>query len=297
MTAQERSLTVAPNPAYAGTAIADEVLAPTTKTAKPPRSRWVFVWWIVFILGVLYFILPLIGTVLFSLRDRPFLNAYTSILGDPQFFASLGYSFIVGIITIILSIALMVPTAYWVRLRMPRARPIVEFVTLLPFVIPPIVLVFGLISTYSHPPLPFTYSDIGSTALLVFAYVVLSFPYMYRAVDTGLRTMDIRSLTEASQSLGAGWFRLIVDVILPNLRVALLAGAFLTLAIVIGEFTIANFLARPAFAPYLSLLGSNYPYQQAAVAVVSFALTWIAMALIAVVGRGSRNRITVTGTR
>ena len=43
---------------------------------------------------------------------------------------------------------------------------------------------------------------------------------------------------------------------------ALLSGAFLTLAIVIGEFTIANFLARPAFAPYLSLLGSNEPYQQ-----------------------------------
>ena len=64
---------------------------------------------------------------------------------------------------------------------MPRARPFVEFITLLPFVIPPIVLVFGLISTYSHPPLPFTYTDIGSSALLTFAYVVLSFPYMYRA--------------------------------------------------------------------------------------------------------------------
>jgi putative spermidine/putrescine transport system permease protein len=180
---------------------------------------------------------------------------------------------------------------------MPRARPFVEFVTLMPFVIPPIVLVFGLISTYSHPPLPFTYTDIGSTALLVFAYVILSMPYMYRAVDVGLRTMDIRALTEASQSLGAGWFRIIFDVILPNLRVALLSGAFLTLAIVIGEFTMANFLARPAFAPYLSLLGSNFPYQQSAVALVSFGLTWIAMGLIAIVGRGSRTRVTVTGTR
>ena len=78
---------------------------------------------------------------------------------------------------------------------------------------------------------------------------------MYRAVDTGLRAIDIRSLTEAAQSLGAGWFTIIVRVILPNLRVALLSGAFLTLAIVIGEFTIASFLARPAFGPYLILLG------------------------------------------
>jgi putative spermidine/putrescine transport system permease protein len=267
------------------------------RPARERRSPVRFVWWFIFLAGAAYFILPLIATLAFSLREEPFGAAYTAILGDSKFFSSLAYSFTVGIITIILSIALMVPTAFWVRLKMPRARPIVEFITLLPFVVPPIVLVFGLISTYSHPPLPLTYTDLGSTFLLVAGYVVLSFPYMYRAVDTGLRTMDIQALTEASQSLGAGWLRIMVAVILPNLRVALLSGAFLTLAIVIGEFTMANFLARPAFAPYLSGLGSNAPYQQAAVALVSFVLTWIAMGFIAVLGRGSRTRVTVTGAR
>jgi len=265
--------------------------------AKERKSPWRFLWWLIFLGGIVYFVLPLLGTLNFSLKSQPPLSAYTGFLQDPTFYSRLGYSFIVGIITIILSIGLMVPTAFWVRLRMPRARPFVEFITLLPFVIPPIVLVFGLISTYSHPPLPFTHSDLGSTALLVCGYVILSFPYMYRAVDTGLRSMDIRSLTEAAQSLGAGWGRILITIILPNLRVALLSGAFLTLAIVIGEFTMANFLARPAFAPYLSLLGTNAPYQQAAVALVSFGLTWVAMGLIAVIGRGSRSRVTVTGAR
>ena len=267
---------------------------------RPPRERRSLariVWWLIFLAGVGYFIVPLIATLAFSLREEPFGAAFTAILSDGQFFGSLGYSFVIGILTIIFSVTLMVPTAFWVRLRLPRARPFVEFVTLLPFVVPPIVLVFGLISTYSHPPLPFTYTDIGSTALLVAGYVVLSFPYMYRAVDTGLRTMDIRSLTEASQSLGAGWGRILLQVILPNLRVALLSGAFLTLAIVIGEFTMALFLARPAFGPYLAGLGSNHPYQQAAVALVSFVLTWIAMGFIAILGRGSRSRVTVTGAR
>jgi len=184
-----------------------------------------------------------------------------------------------------------------VRLRVPRARPFIEFITLLPFVIPPIILVFGLLSTYSHPPFPFTYTDIGSTALLVAAYVVLSFPYMYRAVDTGLQSIDIRTLTEAAQSMGAGWARIILQVILPNLRVALLSGAFLTLAIVIGEYTIATFLARPAFGPYLSLLGTNKAYEPAAVSIISFGLTWLAMIVIAFIGRDSRTRITVAGAR
>jgi len=259
------------------------------------RAR--IVWALVFTAGVVYFFLPLFGTLAFSMKALPTLSAYTAILNDSQFVSSLAYSFVIGIITIIVSIAIMVPTAFWVRLRLPRARPYVEFITLLPFVIPPIVLVFGLISTYSHPPLPLTHTDIGSSGLLVAGYVVLSFPYMYRAVDTGLRAMDIRSLTEASQSLGAGWLRILLQVILPNLRVALLSGAFLTLAIVVGEFTMATFLARPAFAPYLSLLGDDNPYQQAAVALISFGLTWIAMGFIGLLGRGSRSGITLTGAR
>ena len=125
--------------------------------------------------------------------------------------------------------------------------------------------------------------------------MVLSFPYMYRAVDIGLRSIDVRSLTEAAQSLGAGWPTMLVQVILPNLRVALLSGAFLTMAIVIGEYTIANFLFRPAFGPYLSLLGQNRTYEPAAVSVISFALTWLAMGVIGFIGRGSRTRVQIAG--
>jgi len=83
-------------------------------------------------------------------------------------------------------------------------------------------------------------------------------------------------------------------VILPNLRASLLSGAFLTLAIVVGEFTIATFLSRPAFAPFLGLVGDEKPYEQAALALVSFGITWIAMILIAVLGRNSRSRVRVT---
>lgn len=261
-------------------------------------------WSLVFLAGALYFVLPLIGTFEFSLGHPtgaaavpPSLRYYDNVLNSPLFWGSLGYSFVLGIITIIVSISLIVPTAFWVRLRVPRARPFIEFITLLPFVIPPIVLVFGLLNTYSKPPLPLTHTNTGSDALLVAAYVILSFPYMYRAVDTGLRSIDVQSLTEASQSLGAGWFRIFWQVILPNLRVALLSGAFLTLAIVVGEYTIASFLARPAFGPYLNLLGGNRAYEPAAVSLISFGLTWIAMMLIAMIGRGSRTRVALTGAR
>jgi len=267
-----------------------------TSAQERPRRRLGAPWaWIVFIIGILYFVVPLIVTFEVSLRAKPFLAAYTNSLKDAHFVSSLAYSFIVGVITVILSIALIVPTAYWVRLRAPRLRPIVEFVTLLPFVIPPVVLVFGLIRAYKGPPLPLTRTDLGSTALLVFAYIILSLPYMYRSVDAGLRAIDIRTLTEAAQSLGAGWVLIITRIILPNLRVALLSGAFLSLAIVIGEYTMASYLARPAFGPYLQNLGANRTYEPAAVTLISFGLTWLAMIAISLFGRGSRTRIQVGG--
>jgi putative spermidine/putrescine transport system permease protein len=277
---------------------ATKTLEALTAPRRPSRRRrGSLVWWLVFLLGVLYFFVPLYATLLFSLRAEPTFAAYQNVLNDPQFAGSLLYSAIIGIVTIVVSIAIIVPTAYWVRLRLPRLRPIVEFVTLLPFVIPPVILVFGLIRTYSGDPFQLTYSDLGSDLLLVSAYVVLSFPYMYRAVDSGLRAIDVRTLTEAAQSMGAGWFTILWRVIFPNLRVSLLSGAFLTLAIVIGEFTIATFLARPAFGPYLSLLGQNKAYEPAAVTLISFALTWIAMGMIQIIGRAAPGRVQVGGAR
>jgi putative spermidine/putrescine transport system permease protein len=125
--------------------------------------------------------------------------------------------------------------------------------------------------------------------LLLFGYATLALPYMYRAVDTGLRTLDIATLTEAAQSLGAGWFTVIAKVILPNVLVAVLSGAFLTFAIVMGEFVMAALLNRPAFGPYLQVLGANRAYEPAALSVIAFAITWACMGLIQLVTRLSKH--------
>ena len=182
---------------------------------------------------------------------------------------------------------IFVPTAYWVRLRLPQVRTAVEFITLLPFVVPAIVFVFGLVRTFSHPP----FLIVDSPALLVAGYTVLSMPYMYRSIDTGLRSIDVRTLTEAAQSLGAGWGTILFRVILPNIRVAILSGAFLSFAIVMGEYILAQYLAKPAFAPFLAFLIQQKAYEPAAATVVSFALTWACMGIINLFGRGQQTQI------
>ena len=273
------------------------VVANAGRPARTRRRRASPIWWLVLLGGVIYFALPLIATFQVSLGMTVPFKAYTNTFNDPAFWSSLVYSAFCAVCTILLAVLLIVPTAYWVRLKVPRMRPVIEFITLLPFVVPPVVLVFGLVSFYSRKPVALTSTDAGSTFLLVAAYVVLSLPYMYRSVDTGLRAIDIQSLTEAAQSLGAGWPTIILRVILPNVRLAVLGGAFLTFAIVMGEYTIANFLFRPAFGPYLSLLGRNKLFEPAAVTLISFALTWLAMGMIALIGRKSRGRVAVVAVK
>jgi putative spermidine/putrescine transport system permease protein len=264
-------------------------------------KRGTFWAWFWIGLGILYFFLPLYATLLFSLSAKRHvlsLLAYQNVIKEPLFAKTFLLSIEMAVLTIITSILIIVPTAYWVQLRLPRLRPVVEFVTLLPFVVPAIVLVFGLIRTYSRPLIPGTqFTLVSSPALLVAGYVVLSFPYMYRAVDTGLRAIDVRTLTEAAQSLGAGWLTIFFRVLIPNLSVALLSGAFLTFAIVIGEYTLAQYLGWNTFGPYLQNLVANRAYEPAAASIISFALTWGSLGVIQLLGRRAPGQGQIAGAR
>lgn len=245
--------------------------------------------WVALIIGSLYFLVPLLATFEFSLkmkREGYSFEAYKVVLHDPAFQSSFLYSCSMALLTILLGIALVFPTAYWVQLKLPRLRAIVEFITLLPLVIPAIVIVFGYLRLYnSSSILPLTSHSQTTNLLLVCSYVILALPYLYRSIDTGLRTIDIKSLTEAAESLGANKWVILLQVILPNIKSALLSGAFLTFAVVIGEFTMASLLNRPAFGPYLQLIGANRAYEPSALAIIAFMITWASMGLIQLVSR------------
>ncbi len=68
----------------------------------------------------------------------------TDAFHDDNFAPTLWLSIKLAIGTVIVTLALLLPTALYVHLRLPRARPLVEFLTVLPYVVPPIVLVAGV---------------------------------------------------------------------------------------------------------------------------------------------------------
>ena len=252
------------------------------------------------LVGAVYFLLPLLATFLFSIKDQNTgkccsLASYGFIFHDPQFWTTLKLSFRLALETIVIGLLLFVPTLYWVHLRLPRLRPVIGFIALVPFVVPPIILVVGLLEFFKddvHAPFWF----LGKPDLfLVGAYVILAFPYIYFSLDAGFRSFDVHTLTEASQSLGAGWRTTLGRVIIPNIRVAALAGAFLTLAIVMGEFTITSLSAFHTFPTYLQQINQAKAYPAAAATLISFGITWAAMLSILLIGRRGGQRTVRVG--
>ncbi len=252
-----------------------------------PRRRMApsaFLW---LLLGALYFFIPLIATTLFSLKSNQTGHCctaanYSWVIHSAAFWHSLKISALLALETIVISLLLFVPTIYWVHLKLPKLRPVIAFLALIPFVVPPIVMVVGLLRFFKGTPSWFYAQPWG---FLAGAYVILAFPYMFFSLDAGFRAIDVHTLTEASQSLGARWTTTLVKVILPNIRAAALAGSFLTLAIVMGEFTIANLSAFHTFPIFIQYVNESQGFPAASLTLLSFGITWAAMGSLLLVGR------------
>jgi putative spermidine/putrescine transport system permease protein len=252
------------------------------------------------LLASAYFFIPLLATFLFSLKKNSTgkcctAASYSWVIHNGDFWHTLKISLLLALETVVISLIIFVPTIYWVHLKVPRLRPVIAFLALIPFVVPPIVMVVGLLNFYKGSPSWFYAQPWG---FLATAYVILAFPYMFFSLDAGFRSIDIHTLTEASQSLGANWVTTLFKVILPNIRSAALAGSFLTLAIVMGEFTIASLSAFHTFPIYIQSINESEAYPAAAVTLMSFGITWAAMLSLLVVGRKRGQRAAIlTGAR
>jgi putative spermidine/putrescine transport system permease protein len=239
------------------------------------------------LVGLLYFIVPLIATMLTSLKSNQTGKCctaanYSWVIHNGDFWHALKISAILAVETIVISLLLFVPTIYWVHLKLPKLRPVIAFLALIPFVVPPIVMVVGLLRVFKGTPDWFYAKPWG---FLAAAYVILAFPYMFFSLDAGFRAIDVHTLTEASQNLGARWTTTLFRVILPNIRAAALAGSFLTLAVVMGEFTIANLSAFHTFPIFLQNVQETQGFPAASLTLLSFAITWAAMLSLLLVGR------------
>ncbi|KPI17114.1 ABC-type transporter, integral membrane subunit [Actinobacteria bacterium OK074] len=267
---------------------------------NPPgsRRRPQHLWrWAVLAVAALYFLVPMAASVVFTV-DVPgqgiTFDAYTQIFSTAGFTSSLVLSLELAAATIAITLLLLVPATVALRLGAPRLRPVVEVVCSLPLVVPPIAFVAGIGTVLkwgpdylSRTPLFETFVAIqnpGFPFVLVLAYVVMALPFAYRALDAGLRAIDVRTLVEAARSCGASWPQALFQAVLPNLRGALLNASFLTLAMVLGEFSVAQLLGFQPFAVWIVNISGSQAQLSVAVSVLSLLVTWALLLALAVLG-------------
>jgi putative spermidine/putrescine transport system permease protein len=245
----------------------------------------------VFLVLGAFFLVPIGAMFEFSTRGvgitapRTLVN-WTSIGTYPDLVAGIVASLELAVITSVAMLLLLLPTMFWVRLRLPRLSRIVEFICLLPLTIPAIVLVVGLAPVYRWMSINLS----SSILTLAFAYLILVLPYAYRALDAGLAAIDVKTLSEAARSLGAGWGTVIWRIMIPNMSSALLNACLLSVALVLGEYTFANLLAYENLQVAIAFLGLANAGVSIAVAVASLLFAFVLLLVISFVGRQRSRR-------
>jgi putative spermidine/putrescine transport system permease protein len=204
-----------------------------------------------------FFLVPLYAMADFSTRNLIHggrtMAAWIKLFGDDALFTAILTSLSLAALTVVAMLAILVPTMIWVRLRAPWASAAVEFLCLLPLTIPALVIVVGLKNVY----LWVTYLFGESALTLTFVYVVLVLPFAYRALDAALSAIDLRTLSEAARSLGAGWTTTIARVVVPNITAGILSAAFISIAVVLGEYTVASLLGYPTLPIQIVAIGKT----------------------------------------
>lgn len=234
-----------------------------------------------------YFLIPIYAGLKFSLQDingNFSFQAVRNLPSAPGFAAAFWLTMRLAVVTVVISTILMVPTAIYVHLRLPRMRRVLDFVTILPIVIPPIVLILGVLHS---APLWLR----SSPYLLSLVYVILTMPFVYRSLDAGLGAMDLKTLVEASRSLGGNWLKTMWRVIMPNLRPALLSAMVLTLALVFGEYTMASldlWTTVPVWIVQFQTASDGHI--QTAASMMGLVGTWLLLTLIVSIDRSESRR-------
>ena len=195
----------------------------------------------------LILLLPLLGTLLYSLStswsatllpDGLTFKWYLALWSDARFLTAFGQSLLVCFSALLLSIVLILPLLFVVNYHFPKLDGLMNILILLPFAVPPVVSSVGLLQVYGSGPL----AMVGTPWILIGCYFTVALPFMYRAITNNLQAINLRDLMDAAQLLGASTWKAALLVVLPNLRNGLMVSLFLSFSFLFGEFVFANLL-------------------------------------------------------
>ncbi|WP_125574336.1 ABC transporter permease [Levilactobacillus huananensis] len=163
------------------------------------------------------------------------LKWYGQLVTNSDFMSALVRSFALGFLTTVIAMACFLPVVFYANVYNPKVKSHLRFITVLPFTIPGIILVTGLIQLYADLPIP-------KLLILVLAISLLSLPLTYQALDNAFIGRDFRAMFEQALVLGDSPFKAFIKVIIPNIRAGVLVAMLLTFTSAFGEYVLTNIL-------------------------------------------------------
>lgn len=239
--------------------------------------------WIVIIAGILFLIVPVIGTFLYSFTSNWTTTLlpqnyttihYQHLWQDSYFWVAFGHSLLAIAITMVFSTVCIIPVVFLAYYRYPKLKALMEFIILLPFAIPPVVAAIGLMNIWANSPIQI----LGTPYILWGSYFVITVPFVYRSLANNLEGIALHDLIDAAHLLGASTLRAFISIILPGLRKGMLVSFCLCFSILLGEFVFSNLLAGSQYETlqvYLNLALWKDTHVASAIVLTYFVITLI----------------------
>lgn len=251
---------------------------------------------------VLYLAVPIVAALLYSFSGRwtshMFPDYYTldhwrGALSDQRLLMALWRSIWMALAVLLLDLVIVVPAVYWQRVRNPGIRRFTELSAAIPFVLPFVVIAFGILRVTGAvaPKL------LGTPWIVWLGHAAIAFPFLYWAVDGAMAAANVVRLNEAAQVCGASAVQTLRHVVVPNIGAGLAAGGMLVFATSFGEFAIVQILAGARFENVslysLDLLAQTTSQVEklAVLTIVTFVVLFVISAGVVYANRGQLGRL------
>jgi len=272
------------------------VTAPSVATSRPAPRRSVASWLLFGAIAV-YLLLPMLAVMLYAfatvwqariLPDGYTFDHFATVFTEPRIVAAIARSLVLSFVVTLLDIVIVLPAAYWSRVRNKRIRPLIEVGAAIPFVLPFLVIAFGIDRLVGMV----TPSFQNTIWILILGQAAVAFPFLYWSVDGAMSAAGIERLSEAAETCGARPRQIVWRIVIPSIRVGIVTGSILVFATTFGEFSLAQVLVGAGFETLPlwqadALLQTTGRFNDlAATTILSFGLLVVLAAVLVWWGRG-----------
>ena len=252
-----------------------------------------------FYLGLVFVLmyLPIAVVIVFSFTESKLpvrftgfsLKWYQELIHDDAMLEALGNSLFLGVVSCFVSAVIGTLGAVGLSRIHWKTKGILEYISIMPLMIPEIILGMVLMAFFYMLKLPF-----GMLTLLI-GHTVFCVPYILMEVKARLAGMD-PSLEEAARDLGARPFRAFWDITLPLIMPAVLSGSLLAFAMSMDDVVISIFINGPRLSTlpikvYTQIKTGVTP-EINALCTIMLAVTVLVLVIYTVVGKfaGGKNK-------